>query len=211
MMKYTLRKALLSLLFLVCNVACAGQFDLHYARPAPDTAEGWEREALPIGNGRLGAMLFGGVSRERIQFNEITLWTGDAKTMGAYQAFGDVRIELEGQDGAVSGYRRELNLDDAEQLISYVSGGVSYRREAFASHPDQVIVLRLSASQKGPTPAVSCSATCTRPPSRQRARASKRAARCPMACVMPVCSMRAAKVASRKQKAARSSSRIATR
>ena len=33
-------------------------------------------EALPIGNGRLGAMVFGGVAEERIQFNESTLWTG---------------------------------------------------------------------------------------------------------------------------------------
>src|SRR6187200_2152491 len=33
-------------------------------------------EALPVGNGRLGAMVFGGVARERIQFNEATIWTG---------------------------------------------------------------------------------------------------------------------------------------
>jgi alpha-L-fucosidase 2 len=33
-------------------------------------------EALPIGNGRLGAMVFGGISRERVQFNESTIWTG---------------------------------------------------------------------------------------------------------------------------------------
>src|SRR5262245_37761762 len=33
-------------------------------------------EALPIGNGRLGAMVFGGIARERLQINEETLWTG---------------------------------------------------------------------------------------------------------------------------------------
>ena len=44
---------------------------LRYDRPA----QTWN-EALPVGNGRLGAMVFGGVPRERIQFNEETLWTG---------------------------------------------------------------------------------------------------------------------------------------
>ena len=39
-------------------------------------AERWT-EALPVGNGRLGAMVFGGVEKERIQFNEETLWTGE--------------------------------------------------------------------------------------------------------------------------------------
>ena len=43
--------------------------------PLRQTREPWV-EALPIGNGRLGAMVFGGVAEERIQFNESTLWTG---------------------------------------------------------------------------------------------------------------------------------------
>src|SRR5690554_3517365 len=41
----------------------------------PGEAKEWV-EALPVGNGRLGAMVFGGASRERIQFNEETLWNG---------------------------------------------------------------------------------------------------------------------------------------
>src|SRR5688572_12650807 len=45
--------------------------ELWYTAPA----SAWT-EALPIGNGRLGAMVFGGVGRERLQFNEDTLWTG---------------------------------------------------------------------------------------------------------------------------------------
>jgi alpha-L-fucosidase 2 len=45
---------------------------LWYDRPATD----WETEALPIGNGALGAMVFGGTDLEQIQFNEKTLWTG---------------------------------------------------------------------------------------------------------------------------------------
>ena len=45
--------------------------ELWYDAPARE----WT-EALPIGNGRLGAMIFGGAERERLQLNEDTLWTG---------------------------------------------------------------------------------------------------------------------------------------
>ena len=45
---------------------------LWYSKPAAD----WEREALPIGNGRLGAMIFGGADRERIALNEESVWSG---------------------------------------------------------------------------------------------------------------------------------------
>jgi alpha-L-fucosidase 2 len=48
-----------------------GLLTLWYARPATN----WN-EALPIGNGRLGAMIFGGLTRERLQLNEDTLWAG---------------------------------------------------------------------------------------------------------------------------------------
>ena len=59
-------------------------------------AKNWETEALPIGNGRLGAMIFGGTQREHIQFNEDSLWRGDETDSGASQAFGDMRIEFGG-------------------------------------------------------------------------------------------------------------------
>ncbi|MFZ2988876.1 glycoside hydrolase family 95 protein, partial [Ideonella sp.] len=122
---------------------------LRYERPAPDTPEGWEREALPIGNGRLGAMLFGQPAQERVQFNDITLWTGDARQMGAYQPFGDVRITLDGHDQPLSDYERRLDLNTARHSVSYNLAGTRYLREAFASQPAQVIVLRLSADRPG--------------------------------------------------------------
>lgn len=57
-------------------------------------------EAMPIGNGRLGAMVFGGVSRERIQLNEDSLWTGepqDADNPESSEALPEVRrLQLEG-------------------------------------------------------------------------------------------------------------------
>lgn len=48
---------------------------LWYSQPAAS----WEREALPIGNGRLGAMIFGGVGIERIALNEESVWSGSRK------------------------------------------------------------------------------------------------------------------------------------
>ena len=70
-------------------VPSAGQV-LWYDSPARN----WESEALPIGNGHMGAMIFGGVEREQIQFNEESLWIGDEEDTGAYQAFGDVFVQF---------------------------------------------------------------------------------------------------------------------
>ncbi len=142
-------------------------------------------EALPVGNGRLGAMIFGTPARERIQFNEQTVWTGEPHDYAhhgaykylpeirgllfegkqaeaeklamqefmsvplrqkAYQAFGDLFLDFPGS-GAPSGYRRQLDLDRAVASVEFVSSGVKYRREAFASWPAQVIALRLTADR----------------------------------------------------------------
>lgn len=51
-------------------------------------------EALPVGNGSLGGMVFGGIEHEHVQFNEESLITGTTKTIGAYQPFGDVYIDF---------------------------------------------------------------------------------------------------------------------
>jgi alpha-L-fucosidase 2 len=103
-------------ILLACSALCAPALQaapellLRYDRPAQDSDAGWEREALPIGNGRIGAMVFGQPAREHLQFNDITLWTGDDKVMGAYQPFGDVFVELRGHDAGVTDYRRSLDL-----------------------------------------------------------------------------------------------------
>jgi alpha-L-fucosidase 2 len=129
--------------------AAAPAMVLRYDRPAQDNDAGWEREALPIGNGRIGAMVFGQPAREHLQFNEISLWTGDERTMGAYQPFGDLLVELSGHASGASDYRRSLDLARGIHTVSYVRGGVTFRREAWASFPAQVIVLRLSADRPG--------------------------------------------------------------
>ena len=161
----------------------ASPLTLWYTRPATN----WEREALPIGNGRLGAMIFGGTVHERVQLNEDSLWAGgprdcnnpealaalpevrrllfagrpaeafklaDAKLMGQprtlrpYQTLADLRLDLPGHEAAVD-YRRELDLQTAVARVRYRVGDVVYEREMFASHPDQVIVLRFTASVPG--------------------------------------------------------------
>jgi len=78
------------LLLVPLSTLHATETKLWYNHPAKD----WMTEALPIGNGRLGAMLFGGVPQERIQFNEESLWIGDEADTGAYQAFDDMLVEL---------------------------------------------------------------------------------------------------------------------
>ena len=123
-----------------------GPLTLWYEQPAK-SAMG---EGLPIGNGRMGAMVFGGTAQERLQFNEDSLWTGDENptgdydTMGSYQAFGDMHLTLPGHEAATQ-YRRSLDLGDAVARVTYQVGGVTYTREYFASHPDQVLVVRLTA------------------------------------------------------------------
>src|SRR5687767_13044852 len=78
------------LLTLVLSAAAsASDLQLWYKQPAAK----WE-EALPVGSGRLGAMVFGGTSEERIQFNEDTLWTGkphDYVRAGARDHLGEIR------------------------------------------------------------------------------------------------------------------------
>ena len=117
---------------------------LWYDSPAKE----WQEDCLPIGNGHLGCMIYGGVQNEHIQFNEDSLWIGDEQDTGAYQAFGDLKIQFAGQNehGA---YRRELDIDQALHTISYQSGGVSYQREYFASQPADVLVFRMTADKKG--------------------------------------------------------------
>jgi alpha-L-fucosidase 2 len=121
--------------------------ELWYAAPATN----WEMEALPIGNGSLGGMVFGGVEQERVQFNEDTLWLGDEKDPGAYQNFGDLFVDLDHGDaaGEVQEYRRSLDIAKAVHEVSYKRNGITYTRIAFASRPDGVIVLRISADKPG--------------------------------------------------------------
>ena len=161
-----------------------GPLELWYRQPA----KLWV-EALPVGNGHLGGMIFGGAAHERIQFNEQTVWTGEPhdyshpgayRYLGqirqllwdgkqkeaedlamkefmsepirqrAYQAFGDLLLDFPGipEDG-VTAYRRSLDLETALAKVEFTAQGVTYRREMFASHPANLLVIRLTASKPG--------------------------------------------------------------
>jgi alpha-L-fucosidase 2 len=198
---------------------------LWYKTPAPI----WDH-ALPVGNGRLGAMIFGGANTgsnngdlqasrqnqplmdgsqtyagdEHLQLNESSLWQGSrANRLNpcAGEAFPQIRkllLEAHGTDaakiteaerlarqcmianpaampgystlgdlylrstdkGAVSDYRRELDLDTGIARVTYTLNGVHYTREVFASVPDEVIVMRLHADKKG---AINFKASADRP------------------------------------------------
>ena len=77
------------ILLLSVRISLAQDLKLWYNKPAIK----WT-EALPLGNGRIGAMVFGGVEQDRIQFNEETLWTGeprDYNRKGAYKYLDSIR------------------------------------------------------------------------------------------------------------------------
>lgn len=65
------RNTLIFLLLLISNVSSGQDLKLWYSQPARN----WS-EALPIGNSRLGAMVYGGTEREELQLNEETFWAG---------------------------------------------------------------------------------------------------------------------------------------
>ena len=103
----------------------------------------WMIHALPIGNGTLGGMFFGGVPREEMQFNEKSLWSGSTQIKGTYRNFGSVFLNFD-HGLSYTHYRRELSLDNAMGTVAYTSDGVAYLREYFVSFPDEVMVMRLS-------------------------------------------------------------------
>ena len=173
-------RLLASLLIVASGVNAAPETTLRYRKPA----ENWV-EALPVGNGRLGAMVFGGVQRERLQLNEATLWSGGPKNWNnpgartilpqvreaifagrfaeaeelckkmqgpytqSYQPLGQVLLDFRGINLTVTNYERTLDLDRAVATTRYTSGGVTFSREVFSSFPDQVIAVRLTASEPG--------------------------------------------------------------
>ncbi|HQS55508.1 MAG: hypothetical protein B7Y15_09825 [Bacteroidetes bacterium 24-39-8] len=104
-------------------------------------------EALPIGNGSLGAMVYGGVEHEHIQFNHQSLITGTTSTVGFYQPFGDVLIDFQGLKA--ENYRRELDISRSIQQVQFSSNNIQYLRESFVSYPDKILVFRITANKKG--------------------------------------------------------------
>ena len=160
-----------------------------------ETTELWDAqpakvwmESLPIGNGRLGAMTYGGIEEEKLALNESTMWSGqynenqnkpfgrekmnqlrklffegklsegnriagdnlhgNQTSFGTHLPIGDLKMQFIYPEGKVTDYRRSLSLDEAVSSVSFNSGGVNYKREYFATNPDNVLVLRLTADKQ---------------------------------------------------------------
>lgn len=185
----TIRVALSLFLASVCFSGCSpatsrmqnlAERVLWYNAPAQ-----YFEEALPLGNGRIGATVYGGVKKEHILLNEETLWAGgpvDAdmnpeaykhlpevraalfagdyaradilvkKIQGSfsesYAPLGDLYLEMHHKKD-FSNYRRKLNIRNAVARVNYQVEGVKYSREIFVSYPDQLLVIRLTSSEKG--------------------------------------------------------------
>ena len=95
--------------FGMCSTAQAQSAWLHYDRPAQ-----FFEEALPIGNGSMGAMVYGRVGEEKLSLNDITLWTGEPDcevySPDAYKAIDGIRQALFSED-----YREADRLQHAVQ------------------------------------------------------------------------------------------------
>ncbi len=180
-----MNKFFIILLIFLSSIGYAqeGSLKLWYEQPA---GEVWT-DALPIGNGRLGAMVYGNVGQELIRLNEHTVWSGGpnrndnpnalealpeirklifegkqkeaellaSKTVETkksngqkFEPVGDLVIDFPGHDD-YKDYYRELDIEQAITKVSYMVDGVTYTREALASLTDEVIAIRLTASEKG--------------------------------------------------------------
>lgn len=189
---------------------------LWYDEPAPITSNDsrwWQSVALPVGNGNIGGLVFGGVSKERIHINEKSLWSGGPKNgsengydgnpyrggnkltyagddvlnqfreqlddksnhvfgleynegnniltdnffsnrfdKGTYMDFGDIYLDFARSnidDKKITNYSRDLDMTSAVSTTSYDYDGVTYVREVFVSHPDNVLICRLSSTGNG--------------------------------------------------------------
>ncbi|MDX3071085.1 glycosyl hydrolase family 95 catalytic domain-containing protein [Streptomyces sp. MI02-7b] len=117
------------------------------------------QEALPVGNGRLGALVGCDPADDFLYLTDGAFWTGGANDtltddgqlpygpddFGSFGLLAKLRIALPGHSGdAVSGYRRQLDLSNGVVSATYLHNGNLHRREVYASHPDDVVVIRLT-------------------------------------------------------------------
>lgn len=176
-----MRKFFLSLTLVISSLSFADTLPLNLWYHRPATAF---EESLPIGNGKLGALIYGGADNDSIYLNDITLWTGtpidpneggesyrwipkirEALFQENYKLADSLQHYVQGHNsqyyqplailnikdnnsGAVSDYHRQLSLDYALSTTTFTRNGIGYTKEYFASHPDKVIAIRLSASKE---------------------------------------------------------------
>lgn len=180
-----MRKIFFAAVLLVAACAPKEETDLKLWYDEP--AQKWV-EALPVGNGRLGAMVFGNPAKEQLQLNEETVWAGQPNSNAnpnvdpnaiddirklifegkyraaqdmvdqkifykvnhgmSYQSVGDLYLEFPGHEN-YSDYYRDLDISDATASVRYTVDGTVYEREMISSFADDVVAVRLTASEKG--------------------------------------------------------------
>ncbi|MES2924687.1 MAG: glycoside hydrolase N-terminal domain-containing protein [Verrucomicrobiota bacterium] len=150
---------------LVCSALHARSLEIRFTQPpggksggtseaffgdaAKATASTWESQAQPVGNGRIGAMVFGNPLKERIQFNEASLWTGganpsggyDINEFGAYQNFGDLFLEMAGggEDGAAEPVCASGHASGSGEDVSAAGDGKADTKWCMEHHGKDVI------------------------------------------------------------------------
>ncbi len=109
--------------------------------------EDWETRSYPIGNGYMGANIFGRTDIERIQITEKTLYNKGLYALGGLTNFAEIFLEINHKNP--QNYRRILNLKKAIASVSYTVNKTEYSREYFMNYPENVLVIKLSANKKG--------------------------------------------------------------
>ena len=118
----------------------------------------WEAHSYPIGNGYMGANIFGRTDVERIQITDKTLTNGAPYGSGGMTNFAEVFLEFDHY--SIANYKRRLNLNEGMLFVSYEHDDVQYSREYFASYPGNVIAIKLSADEKAK---ISCTLSAVAP------------------------------------------------
>jgi alpha-L-fucosidase 2 len=142
--------------------AAASRHTLWYRTAAPESNV--LREGLPIGNGRMGALVGGDPARSFLYLTDASMWLGKGDAVlgddgqfeyttahfGSLVMLARLYLSIDGHEAAnISGYRRELDLDQGCVRVSYQKNGVGYACETFASHPDDMIAIHLSQTGGG--------------------------------------------------------------
>jgi alpha-L-fucosidase 2 len=142
--------------------ASTARHTLWYNTPAPESNV--LREGLPIGNGRLGALVGGDPASTFLYLTDATMWLGKREVVlgddgqpdystehfGSLAMLAKLYLSVEGHGAAhITDYRRELDLGQGTLRVSYRKDGIAYTCDVFASHPDDIIFLHLTQAGGG--------------------------------------------------------------
>ena len=128
---------------------------LWYVKPAMGVTNPWMEYSLPLGNGHLGASLFGGIQVDQIQLNEKTIWTGTPTVIGnhgGYHNLGgifvhDLSENFNTTDKKAFNYNRFLDIERGVGGVNFSDkAGTKYERRYFSSAPDDVVAAHYKAT-----------------------------------------------------------------